>query len=236
VTPHSEARRVSFGHASRMETDRTFGRTLFPSPGFSHWPPYEALAEVTAVGRSGPEPHAHAREEVLNYVLSGRLNLLDDQQRTSEVPMGSASLFTTVRERTHDLYPRREEQSHWLALVLRLPAHTPDPPEPHQMAAGTRVPGGREGVVATRIVGPEGPLRSVLGLEAFDLQFRDPVPFDLRVEAGRSALLFIVEGRARLGGRILESGDGVLQEDPQSLALELESPGRVFFATVARGE
>ncbi len=222
--------RIVAGVAHSMEMGETRGRTLFPSPEFSHWPPFEALVEVTTVGAPDPDLHPHAEEEVVNYVISGSLLHYDEQRRATEVPAGSVSLFSTVRRQMHDLGPKPSTTAHWLSLILRLPRGATDPAAAHQVAPATRLPALAPGVMEGSLVGASGPIRSQLGLEMRDLRWSEDRQVVLR--AGRSELLYVVDGHARAADEDLPAGSGLLADGLTSVPVWGARGTRLVHASV----
>jgi len=215
-----------------MRTDGTEGRTLFPSPEFSHWPPFERFAETFAVGTETPDPHPHDREEVVVYVLSGGLWVYDDSRRRTEVPPGSLAVLSTMRERVHDVTPPPGSKSHWLSLVLRLPYGTPEPGIANQTAAAVAEPHARSGVQELRVVGERGPARSALGLEIRDLNFERSADVEVPDTETSATLVYVLAGRARAAGTDLPAGSGLLAEGLPRLTIAGDPATRVLWASI----
>lgn len=234
VSPPGAGVRLVVGASRSTRTDRTEGRTLFPSPSFSHWPPFETLAETTTVGGGPPDPHPHSREEVVNYVLSGSLEVCDAQRRCTEVSAGAASLLATMREEVHDVNASPGARAHWLSLVLRLPPGTPEPTAPHQHGPAVPIGGSSSRIGRANVVGERGPVRSVLGLEMQDVVFHEAAESAFPVEERRSALVYILSGSARAADRDLPAGSGLLAEGIPRIPISAEKGSRLILASVRR--
>jgi len=226
--------RIVTGAARVTQTAGTEGRTLFPSPAFSHWPPFEMLAETTEEGTGAADPHPHAREEVVNYVLSGSLEVRGENRRTVEVPEGAANLLATVRHQDHDVGPAPGARAHWVSLVLHLPPGVAEPRVPLQTAPSQSAPNAPPGLRVRRITGDDGPLHSVLGLEMRDAQFQEYLEIDLPIEPGRTALVYVLAGRVKVANRELTAGSGLLSEGLAGLPTSGEQGSRFIFASVGR--
>lgn len=232
--PQRTGARLVVGSARVTRLDGTEGRTLFPSPDFTHWPPFEMLAETSTIGSHAVEPHSHAREEVVNYVLSGRLMVYDENRRGHEVPNGSANLLTAARQQVHDVGPKAGARAHWISLVLRLPRDAAEPEESSQTGPTLPLPNPPAGLSISSVVGDSGPIRSVLGLDMQDVLFRETIETELPLEPPRTALIYVLGGRARVAKKELSVGGGLLSEGPTSLSISGDRGSRLIFASVGR--
>jgi redox-sensitive bicupin YhaK (pirin superfamily) len=226
--------RLVVGKARLTRTEGIRGRALFPSPDFSHWPPFERLAETWAVGSEIPDPHPHTREEVVIYALSGSLSVYDEARHRTEVPPGFVTALAAVQEQVHDVTPKPGERAHWLALVLHLPADTPTPKIPFQMAAALPEDTSGSGFEELQVLGDRGPIRSTVGLEMRSLTFAKPTDVDVPVAEQRTALVYVLAGRARVANRSLSAGGGFLGEGMPNLSISGEPATRLIWATVPR--
>lgn len=233
--PERGGARIVAGKAHVTQTDGTQGRTLFPSPEFSHWPPFETLVESSMMGSGAPDPHPHTGQEVANYVISGTLLVYDEERRCTEIPAGSVSLLSTVRSQLHDANPKPGTTAHWIALVLRLPRGTVEPKRSYQNAAASPLANLPPGVEESSIVGEPGPVRSVLGLEMRDVHFRESQEIELRIGEDRTAVVYVLEGAARAASRDLPAGSGLLADGLSTLSVRGERGSRLMYASVMRG-
>ena len=233
--PEGGAVRIVTGKARVTQTDGTQGRTLFPSPEFSHWPPFETLVESSMVGSGAPDPHSHEREEVANYVISGTLLVYDEDRRCTELPAGSVSLLSTVRRQSHDVNPQPGTTAHWIALVFRLPRGTAEPKLSYQSAPANSLAGLPPGVEGSSIVGEPGPVRSVLGLEMRAIHFREPHETEVPIGADRTAVVYVLDGVIRATSRELPAGSGLLVDGLSHLSVRGERGSRLMYASVLRG-
>jgi redox-sensitive bicupin YhaK (pirin superfamily) len=224
--------RLVTGEARPTQTDGIRGRTLFPSPDFSHWPPFGRLAETWAVGSETPDPHPHVREEVVIHALSGALGVFDEAHRRTAVPPGAVTVLTAVREQVHDVNPQPGARAHWLALVLQLPLETPEPKLPFQLAAAVPEDGAKSGLSELRVVGARGPVQSALGLEMRRLTFEKPTDVALPVDPQDSVLIYVLAGRARVADTRLSAGSGFLGEGMLDLSISGEPDTQLIWAAV----
>ena len=233
-SPEEHAVRLVVGKARVTQVEAMEGRTLFPSPDFSHWPPFERFAETRAVGTEMPDPHPHVREGVVVYALSGTLWVYDEGRHCTVVSPGSVTVLTAVGKQVHDVNPKPGARAHWLALVLQLPLGTDEPKVPYQMAAAVPEAGPRPGIKELRLIGDRGPVRSTFGLEMRDLTFEKSAEVDVSVPEHRTALVYVLAGRARVAHRDLSAGSGLLEEGVPDLSISGEPDTRLVWASVPR--
>jgi redox-sensitive bicupin YhaK (pirin superfamily) len=227
-----ETRLVS-GRAHVMQLGNMVGRTLFPSPEFSHWPPFERLAEVVDDGPEAADPHAHGREEVVLYVLSGGLVENDAEHRSTELAAGSASLLATSKDTVHDVGPIAGARTRWFSLILRLAEGTPGANRTYQTSPATPLREPPPGLSGVTVVGDDA-LRSPSGLRMLDLSFPEARETELPIGEGRDALVYVLDGHARVEGQDLPAGYGLLGQGRVLLTASGETGTRFIFATVPR--
>lgn len=227
--------RLVSGKAHVMQTDGTLGRTLFPSPEFSHWPPFETLVESSMAGNGAPDPHPHAGQEIANYVISGTLLIYDQDHHCTEIPPGSVSLLSAVRPQIHDVNPKPRTTAHWISLVLHLPRGTAEPERPYQTAPATPLPDLPPGLEVLSIVGEPGPVRSVLGLVMREVNFHEAQEVELPVGKDRTAVIYVLDGGTRTANRDLPAGSGLLADGVSTLSVRGERGSRLMYASVIRG-
>jgi redox-sensitive bicupin YhaK (pirin superfamily) len=230
----SPSPRIVQGTAHSTVTGSTEGRMLFPSPEFVAWPPFEALADTTALGGNPPVLHPHRREEVVNYPVTGSLVEEDEQGRPTEIPMGTVSHLVTLTERRHDVNPTDGTRARWVSLALYLPADAAEPPRPHRVAPAEAVPGSPPGVRWLRLVGARGPVRSAAGLEMLDITIDRPLAFEVPIEDDRWAVAYVVDGTAQVAGRDLARFGGLLASGLSTMSLRATPTTRLIVATVPR--
>jgi redox-sensitive bicupin YhaK (pirin superfamily) len=231
-SPEAPAVRFVVGKARVTQTEGIRGRTLFPSPDFSHWPPFERFAETWAVGTEIADPHPHAREEVVIYALSGSLRVYDEARHATEVPPGSVTALAAVQKQVHDVNPKRGTKAHWLAIVLRLPPDTPEPRVPLQTAAAVPEDRSRSGLKELRLVGDGGPVRSTIGLDLRHLLFEKSTEAHVPVAPQRTALVYVLAGQARVANQRLSAGSGFLGEGVPDLSISGAPATRLIWASV----
>lgn len=228
------ARRLVSGQARETQLDGVDGRTLFPSPDFTYWPPFERFAEAVGMAVEAPDLHAHRREEVVMYVLSGRLGEHDEGQPVSEIPAGSVRLLATGPETVHDTSPATGGRTHWVSLVIRRLDDVRDPTPARQSSPVVPWAAAPPGLAGSAVVGPGSSVRSPSGLRLFDVRFPDVREAELPVGPAADALVYVLEGRAQVEGRELAAGAGLLSSGWETLRTRGAGGTRLIFAAVPR--
>jgi len=221
--------------ASRMDLDDVSGRVLFPTPQVAPWLPFVRFAETVTTGRGNDsDVHSHRAEEVLNYVLEGRVEYVDDLDHHSVLDRGAVALFTARAEAHHNLLARPDPRSRWVSIVVAAPGTTPGPP--HRVQIGTvpspHVPA--DGVVERHLVGREAGVASPVGLECVEIEFLGDGRCACPVGTGRRAVAYPVEGGATVDGRTVAAGSGALIEDGSEVSVEARAGTRVLLASAPR--
>lgn len=216
-----------------MELDGVAGRTVFPTPDQGPWLPLERFAESRAVGRRvSSDPHPHRLEEVVNYVLSGRMIRTGGGEPEAELGAGTVSRLTAHGSVTHDVYPAPGSEARWISIVTRLPSVAPSPAPPSRDVGLPRVHRLSGGVGRKNLVGPKATLPSLAGLEAVDLTIPPGRSFRVSVGTALRAVVYAVGGSGSVQGRPIAEGAGLLAEDLEALELKADSEFRVILATV----
>jgi len=221
--------------SSRIDLEDVSGRVLFPSPAQGPWIPFVRFAEtVTTGGGIDAEGHPHRREEVVNYVLEGRVEYEDNAGCRSVLETGTVALLTAREQARHNLNPDPSSRARWVSAIVRFSPTAGEAPHRVQIARGPIPPRGSDGVIERRLVGPRAPVASSAGLECMDIEFRLPGPCVRPMGRDRRAVAYVLDGAARIGGQPVEAGAGALIENTNEVSLEGASGTRVFLTSAPR--
>jgi len=218
--------------ASRMELDDVSGRVLFPTPAQGPWIPFVRFAETVATGGDiDAEGHPHRQEEVMNYLLEGRVEYEDDVGHRSVLEPGTVVLFTAREEARHNLIPNQTPRARWLSVLVRCPPTAGGPPHRVQIAPVPVPVRPGEGTLERPLIGPEAPLASSAGLECVDIEFRATGRCVCPVGRERRAVAYVYDGSGWVDDQPLDAGAGALLENAVEVTLRGESGTRVLLAT-----
>ena len=221
--------------ASRMDLEDVSGRVLFPTPRVGPWIPFVRFAETVTTGAGDDsEGHSHKREEVLNYIVEGRVEYEDDVRRRSVLEQGAVVLLTAREEAHHNLMTRPSPRSRWLSVIVRVPTNLGGAPHAVQIATAPTPHQPEGGPVERRLVGRGAPIVSASGLECVDLEFSEKGRCRCPVGDGRRAVAYAYDGSGSVDGQVVEAGAGALIEDVNEVTVEAGAGTRVFLASAPR--
>jgi quercetin 2,3-dioxygenase len=202
-------------------------RTTIPTVGLSRWPPFERVAETIATPRRRFPPHRHEGVEVLTYVIEGSGTYELEPGSPAPVSSGSAQLLTAPSPVSHVIHPAVGQTVRWFAVVASLPTIKDLAP---RLQAGTMVESEEQpdGTAIRKLVGPDSPLQSEVGLDCEAIRFlRDSTSFQ-RVGHQSIAICYALSGRGTVDNEILDAGEAALVQDSAGIALE----GRAGFQVI----
>jgi len=230
-----EARREIVVVASRMELDDVSGRVLFPAPQMGPWLPFVRFAETLTTGTGdAADSHAHRAEEVMSYVVEGRVEYVDDREQSTLLDPGAVVLLTAREESRHNLIARPHPRARWLSTIVRAPPAPGEPGRRVQVGTARSPAPSADGVVERRLVGPGAPVDSAVGLECADLEFLRPGRCTCRLGPERRAVAYVYEGSAAVDGRPVATGSGALIERMEAVAVEATAGTRLLLASAPR--
>ncbi len=189
---------------------------------------------------AGFPAHPHRGFETVTYMLDGRMEHKDHLGNTGDLGPGSVQWMTAGRGVIHSEMPRQSEgRMRGFQLWLNLPAQEKMKPAAYRDIPASQIPeltfdGGlarviagqmsvNDQVVAGAVNGPNDPLTT------------DPTYIDLRLEASRtfklpitegySAMVYVYEGEAEIGGTRLPTRAAGILGDGEMLEVQAGSVG-----------
>jgi redox-sensitive bicupin YhaK (pirin superfamily) len=234
VWPHAEALRRLTLRSSPLDLEDISGRILFPTIERGPWPPFERFVEVSMRSLGSSDPHAHAGEEALVYVLEGPLRHDDGNGRSTTLGPGSVLLVTAPREVRHDLSMREGSHTRWLAVVLRLPERAPLSEPSVQTATARRTEAETDDVRRTPVAGRAGPVRPVTGLECLDLSFEKDADASLAPGPDRRTVVYTLDGSALVDGKTVPASSAVALDGVPEIRVRGEAGSRLIAASAPR--
>jgi redox-sensitive bicupin YhaK (pirin superfamily) len=222
--------------SSSIDLEDVSGRVLFPTPMQGPWLPFQRFADtITRGSGDDPEGHTHLGEEVLNYVVAGRVDYEDNTGHRSVLEAGSFELLTAREETRHKLTGQAGARgTRWLSVVVRC-RPTPEGPS-HRFQVVTRLTAIQSGdaTVGRLLVGPDAPAESGAELECTDIEFRREGNCTYPVGAGRRVVAYVYEGSGSIEGQLIDSGIGALMENTRRFSIQARAGTRVLLASAPR--
>ncbi len=221
---------------SRIELADVSGRVLFPTPVQGPWLPFRRFADTTTTGGGDdPEGHTHVEEEVLNYIVAGRVDYEDDVGHRSVLGPASLELLTARDETRHKLMGQPEApHSRWLSVVVQCPPMAGGPSRRFQVVTKLTPIQAGEAAVMRFLVGPDAPVRSGAGLECTDVEFRQPGQCVYPVGGDRRVVAYVYEGSGTVESQVLDAGVGALIENVTKLSIQAKPGTRALVVSVPR--
>jgi redox-sensitive bicupin YhaK (pirin superfamily) len=227
-----ESRRELRVVSSQIDLEDVSGRVLFPTPSQGPWMPFARVAETTIHRPAGAsEGHGHREEEVLNYVVEGRVEHEDDTGVKSVLEAGSVSLLTAPVEGDHNLMAKTPPRARWLSVAVRCPPLPGAPPHLVQIARGPLPTRLGEVTTERHLVGPGGAVASSAGLECVEVEFRGDGQCVCPIGQQRRAVAYLFEGAAWIGEQRVDAGSGALLEGAAELAFRGTAGARILLAS-----
>ncbi|MGA7860972.1 MAG: pirin family protein [Thermoplasmata archaeon] len=222
--------------SSRIDLDDVSGRVLFPSPLQGPWLPFQRFADtITTGGGDDTEGHTHQEEEVLNYVIEGRVDYEDDAGHRSVLEPGSVELLTAREETSHKLMGLKPgPRTRWVSVVVRCPPSIGASAHRFQVASGPAPIQSGKAALVRFLVGPDAPVASGCGLECIEIGFRTHGRCVCPVGPQRRAVAYVFDGSGSLDNQLLEVGVGALMENVTQVTIQAKSGTRLLLASVPR--
>jgi len=194
---------------------------------------------------AGFPEHPHRGFETVTYMLAGRMRHGDNQGNTGLLRPGSVQWMTAGRGILHSEMPEQEDGLMWgFQLWINLPARDKmteplyQDIEPDAIPTVEHADGGRIKVIAGRVDGTDGAVRSVatdptyldVGLPAGG-RFRHNLPTD------HTAFVYVFDGTARVGeGKAavpVNRGELAVLSPGESVVITAEAPSVARLLLVA---
>ncbi len=193
-------------------------RAVIPTASQPKWPPLERLAETIATPRRRFPAHSHEGVEVLTYVVEGSGLYADESGTAQAVTAGAVRLLTAATSVPHAINPGKGQTLRWLAVVATLSTtgEVSDRFQSTQAQPGTTAP---DGTRTTFLVGPGSSVRSVVGIEAYEIGFVDAGTTFRKVGHSVNAVAYALAGAGSVDGHPLELGEAAIIEGSAGVAI-----------------
>ena len=163
---------------------------------------------------AGFPDHPHRGFETVTYMLAGRMRHRDNKGNEGLLTAGSVQWMTAGRGIVHSEMPEQEQGlmqgfQLWLNLPARDKMSAPRYQDiaPDLIPTVTPAPGVSAKVIAGRFAGVQGPVEAG-ATEPFyaDFRLQPAAAVEVPLPLGHNAFVYVYEGAAEIGGRIVERG------------------------------
>jgi redox-sensitive bicupin YhaK (pirin superfamily) len=222
--------------ASHIDLEDVSGRVLFPTSVQGPWMPFSRFAETNATGSYSTESHSHREEEVMVFVLDGRVHHEDEAGHVVVLEAGTVLLLTARQETRHNVSAEPPSRARWLSLVVRCRSSRTGPPYRVQVAPGTRPPPLERDGAERNLVGHDSPVMSSSGLECRHIELAPGARCVCPIGPDRRGLAYVYDGSGAIEGLLVDAGAGVLFDGAREVNFESKSNTRILVASApARG-
>jgi redox-sensitive bicupin YhaK (pirin superfamily) len=199
------------------------------------WLPLERFAESVASGEPVSDPHAHEKEEVVNYVLDGSATYLDGTGTKHEMRPGMVAVLSSLEPSRHDLIPGKGV-ARWLSLVVRLSQPRSAEWTPLQIAPAVLRRPTSSRLRWLSVLGGDAPASSSVGVELAHLTFLATDRMVLEVPSGVRVVAYVLEGTPQIGGWPVVRGSGLLAQGSESFQIDGKDRDQVAFVLAPSGQ
>src|SRR2546426_9977574 len=211
-------RSLTIAHGEIDASDKTTS-LLFPSQEQGPWLPFERFAETMTTSRTKLGRHAHQAEEVVIYLVEGKVDHVDGSGRREALTPGSVAVLTAHEEISHDMEMLKGKRARWLSVVVRLPWHTEPPPTAIQIKTAGDPTEESDGTVQRPVLGPLARADGSSGLACTDIEFARQATAFFRIGRDRRAVAYVLNGSGMIDEVPLKAGSGALLENMSAVAV-----------------
>ncbi len=184
--------------------------------------------------KRGVGPHPHRGFETVTLVYDGEVAHRDSAGGGGTIGPGDVQWMTAASGIVHEEFHSRAFAEtggpfEMIQLWVNLPAKDKSAPPAYQTITRATIPAvelpggaGLVRVVAGRFQDQQGPARTFTPIDLWDVRLGAGAKAELRIPSARTAALFVVGGRVRVGtGAVLEAADlAVLERDGDLVSVE----------------
>jgi redox-sensitive bicupin YhaK (pirin superfamily) len=184
---------------------------MFPHAPGQHLDPFVLFDDFAVTPPAGFPEHPHRGFEAFTYMLDGTFHHRDNLGNESSVSSGGVQLFTSGRGARHSEMPGEARPNRGLQLWINLPARLKKMPPAYAAVAPRDVPEETaRGVRRRTVVGPGSPVVLQTEVRYLDLALERAARFADEIAQGATALLYVIDGRVRVGDVELSRGEAAL--------------------------
>jgi len=204
---------------------------LFPLAAGHHLDPFVLLDHPAAPPLGVVPMHPHRGFEAFSYTFEGRVRHQDTLGNDSAISAGGAQIFTSGRGAWHSERLVGPAAGSGIQLWVNLPPGRKQMEPSYKAVEPQEVPETHErGVTVRTVAGKGSPTVLQTEMRWLDLSLQSGAAFEEAVTTGWTALLYVAQGRVRIGELEFGQGQAAL---PQAGAFTVKAlvASRVMFVT-----
>lgn len=184
-------------------------RRVFPTKITGYQDPFVLLDDFSVGEPAGFPDHPHRGFEAFTYMIDGSFHHKDNFGNDSVVSSGGTQRFTSGRGARHSEMPARSGESRGLQLWVNLPRSLKKMEPEYEAIHGADIPeDGKGGVVTRTIVGAQSPVKLRTAVKYLHLRMDGGARLEDEIPEDHAALVYVAEGRVKIGDLELSSGEG----------------------------
>jgi redox-sensitive bicupin YhaK (pirin superfamily) len=195
---------------STMEGAGARVRRVFPTRLTGYQDPFVLLDDFSVAEPAGFPDHPHRGFEAFTYMIDGGFHHKDNLGNDSVVTSGGTQRFTSGSGARHSEMPVGSGENRGLQLWINLPRSLKKMQPEYEAIHGSDLPenGGAAGVVTRTIIGPQSKVMLRTAVRYLHLRMTAGARFEDEIPDDHTALVYVAEGRVKLGDLELSSGEG----------------------------
>lgn len=194
---------------STMEGRGARVQRVFPTQLTGYQDPFVLLDDFSVAEPAGFPDHPHRGFEAFTYMIDGGFHHKDNLGNDSVVETGGTQRFTSGRGARHSEMPASGGVNRGLQLWINLPRALKKMEPEYEAIHGNDVPeNGHGGAVIRTIIGGESPVKLRTAVKYLHLKMPAGARFADEIPDGSATLLYVAEGRLRVGDLELGPGEG----------------------------
>ena len=189
-------------------------RRPFPTQALALVDPFLLLDEMGPADYGpgeaiGAPDHPHRGFEAFTYMIDGGFHHTDNLGNDSVVSTGGTQRFTSGRGARHSEMPAGTGENRGLQLWINLPRSLKKMQPEYEAIQGADLPEeGKAGVVTRTIIGGQSKVKLRTAVRYLHLRMDAGARFEDEIPEGHAALVYVADGRVKIGDVELSSGEG----------------------------
>lgn len=205
----SNARPPRIAAVSTMEGRGARVRRVFPTRSTGYQDPFVLLDDFSVAEPAGFPDHPHRGFEAFTYMIDGGFHHTDNLGNDSVVSTGGTQRFTSGRGARHSEMPAGTGENRGLQLWINLPRSLKKMQPEYEAVQGADLPeDGKAGVVTRTIIGGQSKVKLRTAVRYLHLRMDAGARFEDEIPEGHAALVYVADGRVKIGDVELSSGEG----------------------------
>jgi quercetin 2,3-dioxygenase len=201
-----------------LKSFHSFSFAGYHDPRFMGWGNLRVINEDRVAAGMGFGKHSHRNMEIISYVLSGELAHEDSMGNIEGIPPGDVQRMSAGSGVTHSEFNHAKDQTtHFLQIWIE-PNALEIEPSYEQKTIPAIEKDGKLRVIASP-TGNDGAVKIYADAKIYAGLFDGSQSFEQTLNPNRKFYVHLIRGSLDVNGHVLNSGDALLMQDENQLAL-----------------